>query len=45
MDKMYLLLQYQGMGKGYQKVKEYTGNLKIKGTAYLTCGTYHNLPK
>jgi hypothetical protein len=45
MDKMYLLLQYQGLGKGYQKVKEYTSNLKIKGTAYLTCGTYHDLRK
>jgi hypothetical protein len=45
MDKMYLLLQYQGLGKGYQKVKEYTSNLKIKGTAYLTCGTYHDLQK
>jgi hypothetical protein len=44
-DKMYLLLQYQGLGKGYQKVKEYTSNLKIKGTAYLTCGTYHDLQK
>jgi hypothetical protein len=44
-EKMYFLLQYQGKGKGYQKVKEYTSNLKIKGTAYLTCGTYHDLLK
>jgi hypothetical protein len=45
MDKMYLLLQYKGLGKGYQKVKEYTSNLKIKGTTYLNCGTYHDLQK
>ena len=42
-ERMYLLLQYQGAGKGYQKVKEYTSNLKNKGTAYLSCGTYHDL--
>ena len=44
-EKMYFLMQYQGAGKGYQKVREYTSNLKIKGKAYLSCGTYHNLKK
>ena len=36
-EKMYLLLKSSKQGS-YQKVKEYTTNLRVKGTAYLVCG-------
>lgn len=38
-EKKYFLLQYRG--DGYKEVGEYNKKLKVKGSAYLVCGTEH----
>jgi hypothetical protein len=43
-EKIYFLLKSSKRGS-YQKVKEYTTNLKIRGTAYLVCGEYLSFSK
>jgi hypothetical protein len=43
-EKMYLLLKSSKYGS-YQKAKEYTTNLKVKGTAYLVCGEHLSFSK
>jgi hypothetical protein len=44
-EKEYFLLKYQSSKKRYVTLKTYTNNLKVKGTAYLVCGKYHDLSK
>jgi hypothetical protein len=45
MENKYLLLRYQASAKGYRKVREYTNNFNVQGTAYLVCGESFTLSK